>query len=244
MMMGQTLCCCALALLCSSAWAGDSAAKLLEYELQVFRLDGAFRSKTFLSPDIRRADERLLSALDDSITLFNKGEFIWGSETLRLDGKGCFWNGKKLTFEEGYREKLPDGKAKMIYSPSVIRPVGDLVRLKIESDSPVQYMQPRGDGLFELEKTTLPVGMDLEVKAIKNEKGGFRIEYFEVELRSVGSRETVPGIGLAVGKPRLKNWKYTLKFNVQPRKGYGILVRPEGTTGAMLIRLAVSHHKS
>lgn len=216
---------------------------MLSYELQVFRLDGAFRTKTSLSPKIWEADKEILSKIEGSVTLFDQGEFEWGKDQLKLAHKGCFWNGKKLTFEEGIRAQLPDGKVKMIYSPTVQKPAGELVRLKIESDTPFQYMERQDDGSFELKEVNLPVGMNLEVRTKQNRAGGIRVDYLEIELRSIGSREQVPGVSLPIGKPKLREWEYNFGFNPSPRKGYGILVRPEGTTGAMLIRLAVTESK-
>ena len=222
-----------------NVWAGETQ-PMLSYELQVFRLDGAFRTKTSLSPKIWEADKKILSKVEGSVTLFDHGEFEWGEDQLKLAHKGCFWNGKKLTFEEGIRAQLPDGKVKMIYSPTVEKRAGELVRLKIESDTPFQYMERQDDGSFELKELNLPVGMNLEVRTKQNRNGSFRVDYLEIELRSIGSREQVRGVSLPIGKPKLREWKYNLEFNPSPRKGYGILVRPEGTTGAMLIRLAVT----
>lgn len=224
----------------SLARAADDSDRPVQYELQVFRLDGAFRTKTSLSPEIWNADEAALKKIQGSVTLFKEGQFNWSNEELKLNHNGCFWNGKKLTFEEGYREPLPDGKLKMIYSPSVVKPLGKLVSLKIESDTPFQYMQQQEGGTFELKELTLPVGMNLEVRAQQHPRRGFRIENLKIELRSIGSREELPGVALPVGKPNLRVWQYQLQFNASPRKGYGILVRPEGTTGAMLIRIAIS----
>lgn len=227
-------------LFASSVTAADESDRLVRYELQVFRLDGAFRTKTSLSPEILNADADSLKKIQAAVTLFNNGQFNWGNEELKLNNKGCFWNGKKLTFEEGYREPLPAGKLKMIYSPTVVKPLGQVVRLKIESDTPFQYMERQPNGSFELKKLTLPVGMNIAVRAEQNPKGGFRIEKLGVELRSIGSRAEIPGVTLPVGKPKLRKWDYQLQFNASPRKGYGILVRPEGTTGAMLIRIAIT----
>lgn len=220
--------------------AADESDRPVQYELQVFRLDGSFQSKTSLSPEIWKADEAALKKIQASVTLFNDGQFKWGNEELKLNHNGCFWNGKKLTFEEGYREQLPEGKLKMIYSPAVVKPLGKRVRLKIESDTPFQYMRRQDNGSFELKELTLPVGMNLEVRAQQHPKSGFRIENLSIELRSIGSRAELPGVALPVGKPNLRVWQYQLQFNASPRKGYGILVRPEGTTGAMLIRIAIS----
>lgn len=213
----------------------------VRYELQVFRLDGAFRSSTSLSPGIFKGDELPSQKTRGAVTLFNQGQFDWSNaQQLKLGSKGCFWNGRKLTFEEGHRAKLPDGKLRMIYSPTVNRRLGEIVRLKIESDTPFQYMEKQSDGSFQLRKMTLPVGLDLEVRARDNADAGYQIDHFQVELRSIGSREQIAGVALPVGKPKLRKWNYDLQFHVSPRKGYGILIRPDGATGAMLIRVAVS----
>ncbi len=234
------LACCLIAGL---ATPNSATADELHYELQVFRLDGAFRTETSLAPEIIKDDRAQLDKIKYAVTLFNAGSFHWESDELQLNHRGCFWNGKKLTFEEGYREPLPVEKLTMIYSPAVTMKAGKTVRLKIESDAPVQYMQRKANGDFKLLEQTMPVGMDLEVQAVRRATEGFRIEHLEIELRSVGSREKIPNVNLPIGKPNVREWKYTFGFNVEPRKGYGILVRPEGTAGAMLIRIAVSDAK-
>lgn len=132
----------------------------------------------------------------------------------------------------------------MIYSPTAIKPLAKLVRLKIASDTPFQYMERQSDTTFDLKELTKPDGMNLEVRAEQNPKGGFLIEKFQVELRSIGSRSQIPRVALPVGKHELKKRNDQLQFNASLRKGYGILVQPEGTTGAMGFRIALTNKKS
>ena len=230
----------------SAARADDSTERLAKHELQVFRLSGAFKSNTSLGPggwgvnEQNEADKRDLVNNQNAVTLFDSGKFRWGRNRLELNDKGCFWNKTKLEFDEEQRPKLPDRQVRLISSHAVVRPLGNLIRLKIDSDSPFQYFERQPDGLFALKETTLPVGMDVEIRAIPRPEGGYRITYLELELRSVGSRESIDGVSLPVGRPLMREWEYVTRFNVSPHQGYGVLIRPQGTTGAMLIRVAIS----
>ncbi len=58
----------------SLARAADDSDRPVQYELQVFRLDGAFRTKTSLSPEIWNAAEAALKKIQRSVTLFNEGQ--------------------------------------------------------------------------------------------------------------------------------------------------------------------------
>lgn len=230
--------------------AEDSKKPPIEHELQVFRLSGTFKIKTTLSPwiwgegDGRKSDKRDLVNNQDVVTLFDEGKFSWGRDHLELHDNGCFWNSRKLNFNEGNRPQLPEDKLRLISYHSLVRPLETLIRLKIASDSPFQYMERQSDGLFALKETSLPVGMDVEIRAEQRDEGGLRVAYLELELRSVGSREPIDGVTLPIGKPKMKEWEYVLRFNVMPQRGYGVLIRPQGTTGAMLIRVALNEHTS
>lgn len=233
-----------------TAWAENVKTRPIEHELQVIRLSGAFKSKTSLSPGIwgkadeNKSDKRDLANNQDVVTLFDVGRFSWGRDRLELNEKGCFWNSHKLDLSEGNRPKLPEDKVRLISSHSVVRPLEKLIRLKIDSDSPFQYMERQSDGLFALKETTLPVGMDVEIRAEQRGESGFRVTYLELELRSVGKREPIDGVALPVGRPKLKEWEYVLRFNAVPQRGYGVLIRPQGTSGAMLVRVALQEPTS
>lgn len=222
-----------------TTWSRDREGDLVRYQIQVFRLAGGFQSKTSLADDIWRGSKDAWHKLRREVRLFDKGEFQLGDDKLEINHRGCFWNGMKLTFEEGYKAKLPPEKIKMIYSPNILKKTHELARMKIESKQPFQYLQRREDGLFELKEARLPVGMDIEIKAEDKGDDVFLISYLEIDLRTVGRRERVPGVNLAIGYPILREWEYKMKLFVEEGRNYGILLRPKGTSGAIVIRMEV-----
>jgi len=224
-----------------SGWLPAAAADRgkVRYECQVFRLAAGFEQRTSLEKAIWEGSPAEWDLIKDEVTLFDSGEFRIGSDRLRIHRHGCFWNEQQLTFEEGHRTPLPEGRIKMIYSPNLLRRQGELVRMKIESREPFQFMSRRDDGLFELQEMTLPVGMDIEIKAEQPEKDVFLISYLEVELRTVEHRERAPGTRLSVGRPVLAEYEYKLRLRVRESKNYGVLLQPEGSPGAIIIRMEI-----
>jgi hypothetical protein len=211
----------------------------VRYQCQVFRLAGGFEQTTSLEKGIWEGSAAEWNLIKHEVTLFDYGEFRLGTDRLRINRHGCSWNEQKLTFEEGHRAALPEDRIKMLYSPDFLRRQGELVRMKIESRQPFQFMSRRSDGLFELEEITLPVGMDIKIKAEQPEKDVFLISYLEVELRTVRHREGVEGTQLPVGRPVLKEYEYKLRLRVRESKNYGVLLQPEGSPGAIIIRMEI-----
>lgn len=221
-----------------SARAG-TIGRQVRYECQIFRIAGEFRSDTSLDKNIWAGDKKAWEKIRKSVTLFDEGTFRLGSDKLEINRKGCHWNGRKLSFEEGYKMKLPEEKIKMIYSPNILTRTGELVKMDIESRQPFPYFVRREDGLFELKEVRLPVGLVVEIRAEDKGKDVFLISDLKLLLRWVSKREPIPGVNLPIGRPILQEQDYWLRLFVRESKSYGILLRPEGNSGAIIIRIEI-----
>lgn len=222
----------------ASADAGKIS-RHVRYECQIFRIAGDFRSDTSLDKGIWAGDKKAWEKIRKSVTLFDTGTFRLGSDKLEINRKGCHWNGQKLTFEEGYKKKLPEDKIKMIHSPNLLRKTGELVKMDIESRQPFPYFVKREDGLFELKEIRLPVGLVVEIRAEDKGRDVFLISDLKLQLRWVSKREPIPGVNLPIGRPILQEQDYWLRLFIRESKNYGILLRPEGSSGAIIIRMEV-----
>ena len=218
----------------SSADEGD-----VRFLCQVFKLSGDFESETSLSKQIWRGSPKTWKHIKDEVTLFDKGQFKLGKDTLRIDRQGCHWNDTKLTFEEGHKASLPEEKLSMIFSPDILRKQGQTARLKVKSSQPFEYMTRTKGGLYALKETALPVGMVLEFNAKREGDKHFLISHLEVDLRTVSGRENVKGTKLPVGLPKVDERTYKLKIHVREHKNYGILIQPKGSHGAIIIRMEI-----
>ncbi len=211
----------------------------IRYRCQVYRLSEGFHASTSLQQGIWEGSKEQWQKLNGAVTLFDHGRFTWGSDRLDVNDQSWSWNDQALTFEQGTKATLPRNKIKMIYAPNLLKREGELVRLKVASKQPFQYLKRREDNLFELAEMSLPVGMDLEIKAHNKPNDMILVSYLEIELRTVGRREAVPGVNLPIGRPFLQEWEYILRLAMREGRSYGIMLRPADITGAIVLRLEV-----
>jgi len=188
-----------------TAWACAGAIRRqLRYECQVFRLFWDFRCETSLDKDIWASDKKAWERMRKSVTLCDEGTVRLESDKLEATRRGYHRNGKKLSFEEGYKEKLPEDGVKMIYSSDLLRGAGESIMMDIESWRPCPHFVKRENGLFESKEIRLPVRMVMEVRA--EDKGGrvMLISDLTLLLRWASKREPVRGANLSVGRPILQ----------------------------------------
>jgi len=214
----------------------------VRYRLQVFHLRANFYNKTSLSENIWASSKETWEKTKKNVTLFDSGQFRRRRDRLEINNKGCFWNKTKLTFDEGYKQKLPSDKIKLIYSPNILKRNKESARMKIEARQPFQYFEKKENNLFELKEMHLPVGMDIHIRSEAKDKNTFLISDFKVILQSVNQREKIRDVNLPVGKPILQKQEFNMKLRVKKNKNYGILIRPDNGDGALLIRLKLEDH--
>ncbi len=223
-------------LIAASIQAGSES---FRYQIQVYRLSDGFRPETSLKTKAWQGTKKRWEKIKDAVTLFDRGSFSWSKkEKLDVTTQALSWNGKKLSTTK--QAGLPEDRVKLIYSPVLIKRSNELARLKIEAKKPIQYLQKRPDGLLALKEISLPLGMDLEIKAVKRRPGVYLISYLEIELRAVGKREQIPGVDLDVGRPILQEWEYIMELELEGSKSLGILLKPKGLIGAVIVRITIA----
>jgi len=214
----------------------------VRYRLQVFHIRTNFYNKTSLSETIWASGKESLEQSKKNVTLFDDGLFRLRRDRLEINDKGCFWNKTKLTFDEGYKQKLSSDKIKLIYSPNILKKNKESACMKIEAKQPFQYFEKKENNLFELKEMHLPVGMDIHMRSEVKDKDTFLISDFKVILRFVNQREKIRGVNLPIGKPIFQTQEFPMKLRVKKNKNYGILIRPDDGDGVILIRLKLDDH--
>ena len=214
----------------------------VRYRLQVFHIRTNIHNKTSLSENIWAGSKETWEKTKKNVTLFDSGQFRLRRDRLEINDKGCFWNKTKLTFDEGYKQKLPSDKIKLIYSPNILKKNKESARMKIEAKQPFQYFEKIENNLFELKEMHLPVGMHIYIRSEAKDKNTFLISDFKVLLQFVNQREKIRDVNLPVGKPILQKQEFIMKLQVKKNKNYGILIRPEDGDGVILIRLKLEDH--
>jgi len=241
MMLNRILCWCCL-LLFLGILPAQAEEQKVRYRLQVFHIRTNIHNKTSLSENIWAGSKEAGEKAKKNITLFDSGQFRLRRDRLVINEKGCFWNKTKLTFDEGYKQKLPSDKIKLIYSPNILKKNKESARMKIEAKQPFQYFEKKENNLFELKEMHLPVGMHIHMRSEAKDKNTFLISDFKVFLQFVNQREKIRGVNLPVGKPILQKQEFNMKLQVKKNKNYGILIRPEDGDGVILIRLKLEDH--
>jgi hypothetical protein len=164
---------------------------------------------------------------------------MFGEDRLEFRNGSCFWNKQEFPITDANSVKLSSNLIRLVYSPVIEMKEHSPGGITIKSDQPIQYFKKRQDGLFVLREKKLPTGLDIQItKPEESEAEGYiLLTDIVMTLRTVERREKIEGVDLTVGKPVLGEQKYVFFFRVRPGKDYGILIRPEGGMGGLLIRL-------
>jgi len=115
---------------------------------------------------------------------------------LVMDGPTLTWNGKSA----------PDNpKIIQLAAPRVTTMQGERsIVVRIGDDAPVQYMNRKDDGLFELnEDKSDGVGVSLSLKPTGSSQDGVLACDFSFKYSWVKDREKIDGVNLEVGQPIL-----------------------------------------
>jgi hypothetical protein len=218
----------------------------IQVQFQIFRLAGDVPSKTSVAEPIWTTDDAP-EELENKVVVFSNGWFKLGKKRLEFKDGRCFFDKKEMPLAGPEKVELPEELIRMVYTPVLIEmDEHEGSGVKIGSKQPIQYLEKRGDGFYELKEVELPTGLDVEItEAVEEEdKGTIRLTDILMTMRSVVSRERVEGVNLPVGRPILSEEKYTFYFRVRPGKDYGILISPEQGTGGLLLRLRANSTKS
>ncbi len=210
----------------------------IQVRFQIFVLNGTVLGDTSLREDFEDVwdgDDNDWKELGGAVTLFDRGKFQFGNDILYINGDGCYWNKKRIPFEDQHCVELPEQKIRKIYSPIVHLDQYESSTIKIHSDQTYEYMVKRDDGLFELKYIAIPTGLDITVRPKKKHH---RIIFDEmwVKVRAIGRREPISGVSLPIGKPVVNTHEYKLELELRyEKKIYGVLLHLEESQGFVLI---------
>jgi hypothetical protein len=148
---------------------------------------------------------------------------------LKADTERWSWDG----------EPQPPAAAKVevVASPRIAILPGNPFEISMGSQQPVQYFVRRDDGLFELQNLEEPTGLSLAGGIERLDSGRLLLKGLEITLRSIESREPIPGVALDVGRPTVKERRVQTSLSIQPGRYYGMQYITEGY-GFLLIRLS------
>lgn len=219
------------------AFANDKKEDTIQVRFQIFVLNGTVLGETSLREgfdDVWDGSDDDWKELGGAVTLFDRGKFRFDNDELYINGDGCFWNKKRIPFEDQPSIEWPKHKIRKIYSPIVHLDQYESSTIKIHSDQTYDYMQKREDGLFELKHIVITTGLDITVRP-KEKHDRIVFDEMWINVRAVGKREDISGVSLPIGKPVVSTHKYKLELELSERKIYGALLRLEESQGFVLI---------
>lgn len=215
----------------------SSADDILRFRFQLFVMTGSLVERSYLDEvdeNIWNGSEEAWKKIRRDIELFDEGEYRFGSDRLEIEEDGCYWNDRKIPYEEELAIPLPDRYIRRIFSPVVNLKENELSTIKISTQQTFEYLERRPDGLFEVRTVDLPTGVDLTVRAKERDDKAV-LDVMNIVIHAVTEREAVEGTSLEVGKPVLKNSEYRLSLKVKFNRTYGILVHLENNQGYLMI---------
>lgn len=231
---------CAVIIFTTCAMAEDQPRFRLH--CQVFRIADQTPQDVQLAEPIWAGKQDAWDKIKDSVTLFTRAAFKFGSDTLSVNGKTMNWNKERLNFDgKDKATGVTDGLIKLIYSTEVDLQRGKTGSVFIAAKQPFEYFDRRDDGLYELKEVELPAGLDLEVKPKEQDDKSILLSNVTIRLRAITERETIPGVKLPVGRPVLQTEEFKLSLKVKEKGIYWIQVKPQNGDGSMLISLEAQY---
>jgi len=205
----------------------------------MFAVAGGMTEQTSLRDEIWRGGRENWNRVKDAVTLFDRGKFRFATDTLEINEKGCFWNGASLFFGEAPNLNLASRQVRVISAPDVFFGREESSTIRVGSKQPFEYLVRRPDGLYERQTVDLPTGLTIRMQP-KAVEGRVQLHDMAIAMQAVGMREGVPGLSLPVGRPVVQKRQYMLDLRLRMRRPYGILLRPEGGQGAIIVCLDVT----
>jgi hypothetical protein len=211
--------------------ATASDANTVGIRFWLYRIRGDISGDTSLTENVQAGiDDKKPTAKLDSVSLFTLAKLTLAGVRLQADQNGWKWDGK---------DEPPGGsRVEQIAAPRILLNMPNTFFIQIGSDSPIQYLRKRSDGLFELAQVSQPAGLKVTARVEKGKGGADTIVLsdFSIETSLVEKRKPIEGVALDVGEPVLKVNESRLTIAVKPNQDYGILSSTEGV-GSLLMRL-------
>jgi hypothetical protein len=215
--------------------------KHVNVETDLYRVDGRLSGETALKENFGSGKAAEDAELKKAMTLFTDADLKIDDGRLIAGEKGWTWNNEPLRHSKGERSMLKKGLA-LIMSPEPTRvALGGRFAVEVESDRDLEYFEKAKDGRFDLRKIREETGFKIGMCVEKGKNESIRLSDFSVSLKTVESREPVPGVNLPVGKPIYRTREIKTDILLSPGKNYGILFHPGEGQGILLLRLRATY---
>jgi len=198
-------------------------------DVEIFRIDGDIGGEMSLTEDIRAGGGE--EPRKGGCSFFTVPKLVLAGVKLEAGPKGWTW--------DGVDRPPAGGRIEVLSRPRVAVLPSQTFQVLISSDGPIQYFERRPDGLFELKEITfrdaskMP-GLSLSAKLDREGEDRIVIRDLSLQLRTVGKRKPIEGVGLDVGEPVLSVREQTVTIAVRPGRDYGILCSSEGMGGILM----------
>lgn len=164
----------------------------------------------------------------EAFILFDRAELSVAGVELKADERSWTWDAKD--------QRPNDGSIELISHPRVAATPGEPFVVKTISHAAIDYLEKRPDGLFELKKSNLPLGIRFEGRVDEGKSGRLVELNLTIMANFVVKRRPIEGVKLDVGAPIIEEHETTA--TVKPGRYYGLLLSTE-RQGGLLIRLRV-----
>jgi hypothetical protein len=166
----------------------------------------------------------------EAFVLFERAELTVADVELKADERGWTWDG----------ENSPpnDGRIELIADPRILSPAGESFAFEIRSERPIQYLEKRPDGLFEMKSSLVPLGLSVRATVEEGKSGHITVRNWKISANLALTRRPIKGVTLDVGPPIIHAEQYETTVTVKPGRYYGLLLSAE-RQGGLIVRLRV-----
>jgi len=160
--------------------------------------------------------------------LFERAELSVAGVELKADEQSWTWDAKG--------QHPHDGSIELISHPRVAAAPGEPFLVKTISHAAIDYLEKRPDGLFELKRSNVPLGIRFEGRLDEGKSDRLVELSLTIMANFVVKRRPIEGVKLDVGAPIIE--EYETSAIVKAGRYYGLLLSTEGQ-GGLIIRLRV-----
>lgn len=208
-------------------------------DAEFYRVCGDISGKTSLADSVWSGlTQRKSQAKKGSLTLFTRANLTVADVQLKADEGGWTWDGEY--------NPPNDGEIELIARPRVLINMGERfgVRIasmqpfgvRIASMQPIDYLERRPDGLFELKRSNVLLGIGFDGTVDEGKRGRLVLRNLTIMANFVVKRRPIEGVTLDVGAPIIE--EHAITITVKPGRYYGLLFSTEGQ-GGLIVRLRV-----
>ena len=201
-------------------------------ELAVYRVRGNISVKTLTVESVPpKVEGERAGLMAGSLVFVAPTNFTIAGMELRADENGWTWDGKK--------QPPSDTRVEIIASPRVMVCSNNSFEISVGSQQPLEYLEKRPDGLFELKRLDEETGLTIKANVAEGDRDNIILRDLTIWLRSIEGREPIEGVSLDVGRPIVGLRELLTTIAVHPGRDFGILLGPKAS-GSLLVRAKVT----